>query len=196
MSGGGVCRGSLCAVGLLPHPTLAWLDTPMTAHDFIAKWRASELKESAASHEHFIDFCRLLGEPGPADADPPVRPTASNRASSVIGSPRPTTTTPASAAASTLLATTPDSPRNRRPASANANPRSGRTRAARYTARGGSDLLGLGSAPARPGRYLHCATDRILKLEWHLERVILLGLVPPLGLAVNDRHSFYDRYRE
>ena len=42
----------------------------MTPGDFIAKWRASELKESAASQEHFIDLCRLLGEPTPAEVDP------------------------------------------------------------------------------------------------------------------------------
>ncbi len=42
----------------------------MTAHDFIAKWQASELKERSASQEHFIDLCRLLGEPTPAEADP------------------------------------------------------------------------------------------------------------------------------
>ena len=42
----------------------------MTPGEFIAKWRASELKESAASQEHFIDLCRLLGEPTPAEADP------------------------------------------------------------------------------------------------------------------------------
>ena len=42
----------------------------MTAHDFIDKWSASELKESSASHEHFIDLCRLLGKPTPAEADP------------------------------------------------------------------------------------------------------------------------------
>ena len=42
----------------------------MTPSEFIAKWRASELKESSASQEHFIDLCRLLGEPTPADADP------------------------------------------------------------------------------------------------------------------------------
>ena len=42
----------------------------MTPHDFIAKWRASELKERSASQEHFIDLCRLLGEPTPAEADP------------------------------------------------------------------------------------------------------------------------------
>ena len=42
----------------------------MTPNEFIAKWRASELKESSASQEHFIDLCRLLGEPTPAEADP------------------------------------------------------------------------------------------------------------------------------
>ena len=42
----------------------------MTPYEFIAKWRASELKERSASQEHFIDLCRLLGEPSPAEADP------------------------------------------------------------------------------------------------------------------------------
>ena len=42
----------------------------MTPHEFIAKWRASELKESSAAQEHFIDLCRLLDEPTPAEADP------------------------------------------------------------------------------------------------------------------------------
>ena len=42
----------------------------MTPVEFIAKWRASELKESSATQEHFIDLCRLLGEPTPAEADP------------------------------------------------------------------------------------------------------------------------------
>ena len=42
----------------------------MTPDEFIAKWRASELKERSASQEHFIDLCRLLGEPTPAEADP------------------------------------------------------------------------------------------------------------------------------
>ena len=42
----------------------------MTPIEFIAKWRASELKERSAAQEHFIDLCRLLGEPTPAEADP------------------------------------------------------------------------------------------------------------------------------
>ena len=42
----------------------------MTPNEFIAKWRAAELKERSASQEHFIDLCRLLDEPTPAEADP------------------------------------------------------------------------------------------------------------------------------
>ncbi|MYC61806.1 MAG: class I SAM-dependent DNA methyltransferase [Caldilineaceae bacterium SB0661_bin_34] len=42
----------------------------MTPHDFIDKWRGSELKESSGSQEHFINLCHLLGEPTPAEADP------------------------------------------------------------------------------------------------------------------------------
>ena len=42
----------------------------MTPGEFIAKWRASKLKERSAAQEHFIDLCRLLDEPTPAEADP------------------------------------------------------------------------------------------------------------------------------
>ena len=42
----------------------------MTPAEFIYKWRASELKERSAAQEHFIDLCRMLGEPTPAEADP------------------------------------------------------------------------------------------------------------------------------
>ena len=42
----------------------------VTPHEFITKWRASELKERSASQEHFNDLCRLLGEPTPVEADP------------------------------------------------------------------------------------------------------------------------------
>ena len=42
----------------------------MGAQEFIGKWRASELKERSAAQEHFIDLCRLLGEPTPAEDDP------------------------------------------------------------------------------------------------------------------------------
>ena len=42
----------------------------MTPPAFISKWQGSELKERSGSQEHFIDLCRLLGEPTPAEADP------------------------------------------------------------------------------------------------------------------------------
>ena len=37
--------------------------------EFIAKWRANHAHERAASQEHFLDLCALLGEPTP-NSDP------------------------------------------------------------------------------------------------------------------------------
>ncbi|TDR37564.1 class I SAM-dependent DNA methyltransferase [Aquamicrobium defluvii] len=42
----------------------------MTPQQFISKWLNSALKERAAAQEHFLDLCRMLGEPTPADVDP------------------------------------------------------------------------------------------------------------------------------
>jgi type II restriction/modification system DNA methylase subunit YeeA len=42
----------------------------MHIRDFIKKWQASKLKERAASQEHFLDLCRLLGQQTPGEADP------------------------------------------------------------------------------------------------------------------------------
>ena len=42
----------------------------MNPQEFIAKWQASELNERSAAQEHFIDLCRLLEEPTPAEDDP------------------------------------------------------------------------------------------------------------------------------
>jgi type II restriction/modification system DNA methylase subunit YeeA len=42
----------------------------MTPQDFIAKWRAAELKERSAAQSHFNDLCHLLGIPDPVSADP------------------------------------------------------------------------------------------------------------------------------
>lgn len=42
----------------------------MTPDAFIAKWSANTRSERAAAQEHFIDLCRLLGEPTPNEADP------------------------------------------------------------------------------------------------------------------------------
>ena len=44
--------------------------TVMTPHDFIAKWRNTELKERSASQSHFNDLCALLGLADPITADP------------------------------------------------------------------------------------------------------------------------------
>ena len=42
----------------------------MTVPEFIAKWSKVELKERSAAQEHFLDLCRLVGHPTPAEADP------------------------------------------------------------------------------------------------------------------------------
>lgn len=41
----------------------------LTPVDFVAKWTRVELSERAASQEHFIDLCRMLGQPTPAEHD-------------------------------------------------------------------------------------------------------------------------------
>ena len=62
-------RGIMRTHETLP-PPCGCSEGAMTPGEFIAKWRASALKESAAAQEHFIDLCPLLGEPTPAEADP------------------------------------------------------------------------------------------------------------------------------
>jgi type II restriction/modification system DNA methylase subunit YeeA len=42
----------------------------MTPQEFVAKWRGVTLKERAAAQEHFLDLCRLVGHPTPAEDDP------------------------------------------------------------------------------------------------------------------------------
>lgn len=41
-----------------------------TPSEFAAKWKGSTRTERAASQEHFIDLCRMVGVPTPNDADP------------------------------------------------------------------------------------------------------------------------------
>lgn len=41
----------------------------MTPARFIQKWSRAELSERAASQQHFLDLCRLLGQPTPAEHD-------------------------------------------------------------------------------------------------------------------------------
>ncbi len=42
----------------------------MRAADFVRKWSDSALRERQGAQEHFIDLCRLVGEPTPAEDDP------------------------------------------------------------------------------------------------------------------------------
>ena len=46
------------------------MSQPVTPQLLIAKWKRADLAERAASQEHFIDLCRMLGHPTPAEADP------------------------------------------------------------------------------------------------------------------------------
>ena len=41
----------------------------LTPQTFVAKWRKTTLKESAAANEHFLDLCQLADHPTPAMAD-------------------------------------------------------------------------------------------------------------------------------
>lgn len=42
----------------------------MTPQEIVQKWSPSTLRERQASQDHFIDLCRILDEPTPAEADP------------------------------------------------------------------------------------------------------------------------------
>lgn len=42
----------------------------LTPQAFVEKWKKSELKERASAQEHFLDLCRMLRQPSPAEADP------------------------------------------------------------------------------------------------------------------------------
>jgi hypothetical protein len=42
----------------------------LTPAAFAAKWRGVTTTEKASAQEHFIDLCRMLGDPTPHEADP------------------------------------------------------------------------------------------------------------------------------
>jgi hypothetical protein len=46
------------------------MPSSLAPQEFVAKWRSTALKERSSSQEHFIDLCRLIGHPTPAEADP------------------------------------------------------------------------------------------------------------------------------
>jgi hypothetical protein len=43
---------------------------PITAQDFVAKWRRADVSECSAVQQHFLDLCALVGHPPPAANDP------------------------------------------------------------------------------------------------------------------------------
>jgi hypothetical protein len=44
--------------------------TELTPQQFAERWSKSALTERAASQQHFLDLCRMLGQKSPAEADP------------------------------------------------------------------------------------------------------------------------------
>lgn len=42
----------------------------MNPIEFQRKWIGVELKERSAAQEHFLDICRVIGHPTPAEMDP------------------------------------------------------------------------------------------------------------------------------
>jgi hypothetical protein len=42
----------------------------LSPQEFVGSWRGVTLKERSASQSHFIDLCRLVGQPTPTEADP------------------------------------------------------------------------------------------------------------------------------
>jgi hypothetical protein len=55
----------------LIHSILCAMTSPtLTPQAFVDKWRHATLKERSACLEHFIDLCRLVGQPAPAEVDP------------------------------------------------------------------------------------------------------------------------------
>jgi hypothetical protein len=42
----------------------------ITPAEFAKKWKGVETNEKASAQSHFIDLCRMLGEPTPHEADP------------------------------------------------------------------------------------------------------------------------------
>ena len=57
----------------------------MTPQDFIRKWKDHALTERAAAQEHFIDICRLVGHPTPAENDPKGERFTFEKGAAIVG---------------------------------------------------------------------------------------------------------------
>lgn len=60
-------------------------ESRLTPADFIRKWSDSTLRERQGSQEHFIDLCRLLGQPTPAEDDPKGERYCFERGAAITG---------------------------------------------------------------------------------------------------------------
>ena len=72
--GGGILQNRMRPVVLTAVARRGCLSTRVrpraAARAFSATWRDAPLQERSAAQEHFLDRCRLLDEPTPAEADP------------------------------------------------------------------------------------------------------------------------------
>ena len=57
----------------------------MTPQDFIRKWKDHALTERSAAQQHFIDLCRLVGHPTPAEDDPKGERFAFEKGAAITG---------------------------------------------------------------------------------------------------------------
>jgi hypothetical protein len=57
----------------------------MTPQDFIRKWKDHALTERASAQEHFIDLCRLMDHPTPAEDDPKGERFTFEKGAAIVG---------------------------------------------------------------------------------------------------------------
>jgi hypothetical protein len=75
----------------------------MTPSEFAAKWRGVETGERASAQSHFLDLCRVLGQPGPTDADPTGEWYAFEKGAEKFGRPSEPTRTRGSISVQTVF---------------------------------------------------------------------------------------------
>ena len=57
----------------------------MTPQDFIRKWKDHALTERSSAQQHFIDLCRLVGHPTPAEDDPKGERFTFEKGAAIVG---------------------------------------------------------------------------------------------------------------
>ena len=67
--GGGRCSESVASPGEPRQGAALRFGDGVTPAEFIGKWSDATLRERQGSQEHFLDLCRLPGQPTPAEED-------------------------------------------------------------------------------------------------------------------------------